>query len=88
MYVAVVLGNDAEYTYESNRSYGDWSCFVADSKEEAAAKAMLAAAKWSLELVPDRETHKQRLHRNAPYRVFVGQLNEEAKFPVILEEVI
>ena len=69
MYVAVVITKNV---YVSKRTYGDWSCFVGKTKDEAITEAIKAKNKWEHD------------HGGAygPYEVYVGKLNERAFTPV------
>lgn len=57
---------------KSNRSYGDWSCFVAASEQEAVGQAFAAKAVW--------EASSEK--RCGPYDVYVGTIARKAVVPI------
>lgn len=76
LYVAVVAN---KYPTDTGRPDGSLACFVAFDKDEAITNALQAIRRWEL----GTHTHDHHFAKvgspMGPYRILVGELNEEAK---------
>lgn len=88
MFVAIVyINHDDSGPYDSHRDTKGWEAFLADTAEEAAAKAKLWADRWQLtpkvqpvQYDPATGTNKVPPPKYCgPYTILVGEVTKQAK---------
>lgn len=78
MFVAVVYKEHIDTFPRSHKPEGDYSCFVAVSKEEAVEAAVLAAQRWQLQKKQGLDG-KSPAKYYGPYEILIGELTESTK---------
>ena len=76
LYVAVVTNEH----FNSERPDDTLSCFIGIDKDVVTKRAILAAQRWQAKEYDNPDNLKSASAPYGPYKVLLGELNEEAKF--------
>lgn len=81
MFVAVVYKYHPDTEPDSHKDHGGWESFLAETKEGAIEKAILAAQRWENQPKSklDQTIKTVTTKYYGPYQILVGELTEEAK---------
>lgn len=84
MFVAIVFKDHPDTSPDSHKDHGGWESFLAHKKEDAVAKAILAAQRWETQPKVTQKCDSKGIplvsttKYYGPYRILVGEVTEEA----------